>query len=84
MCVHSLCSHGDDNHPNSLIKEQEALSVTVAVCVYVRLGIQLGCCLNKTKQRKTSVSPADTLVLDILNLPAEMIFDILLYIFLLI
>lgn len=41
MCVHSFCSHGDDNCLNSLIKEQEALlSVTVCgsaanVCVYV-------------------------------------------------
>lgn len=31
MCVHSFCSHGDDNSLNSLIKEQEAL-LSVTLC----------------------------------------------------
>lgn len=38
MCVHSFCSHGDGNHLNSLIKEQEAL-LSVTRCgstVFVR------------------------------------------------
>ena len=83
--LHSSCSHGDDNRLNSLIKEQEALlsvtlcgsTVTTSVCVCVCVcvwgsDVSSSQCLSRIGDCLLRLRDTSLLVLEVINLPAQM------------